>query len=206
MYARKWPYCHSLCSVYSVVWPHIAPSPLQVWCHQFLSTVKWRIRFFPFLRQYIKGKNRNRRSVSALSALSYSCTTTLYFMVDIVKEGWRAPPTLTQDGLIFPSWWNIRQTVAVAILCVLCGLTPHRPCKYDVTSSCQLWKMKDPRFFSFLRQSVQSGAFWCTYWMYSDHAIPELKRGCHEIFCFRFYSSSSHKPVKNNIRISWRYW
>ncbi len=39
---------------------------------------------------------KNRRSVPAFSAGAY--TTTLYVMVDIVKVGGRAPPTITRLG------------------------------------------------------------------------------------------------------------
>ncbi len=43
-------------------------------------------------------------------------------MVDKVKGGGRATPPPHQAGLIFPSQWNARQKVAIAIMCVLCGL------------------------------------------------------------------------------------
>jgi hypothetical protein len=56
------------------------------------------------------------------SQLERRYTTTLNLMVDKVKEGGRAPHTLT-------SWadvsirWNVQQKVAIATLCVLCGIT-----------------------------------------------------------------------------------
>ncbi len=52
--------------------------------------------------------------VSVRSAGAYS--TTLYVMVDIVKGGGSAPPPPYQAGLIFPSWWNVRQKVTIASL------------------------------------------------------------------------------------------
>ncbi len=64
-----------------------------------------------------------RGSVSAFSAGGY--TTILYVMVDIVKEiGPATPPT--PPWLIFPSWWNICQKVAVVSLWV-CTLRFHLP-------------------------------------------------------------------------------
>ncbi len=55
----------------------------------------------------------------------YGClvyTTTLYMMVDKVKGGGRRPPHQPRPN--FPSWWNVRQKVAIATLCVLCACTP----------------------------------------------------------------------------------
>ncbi len=36
--------------------------------------------------------------------------------------GWACTPHPHQAGLFFPSWWNVSQKVAIATLCVLCGL------------------------------------------------------------------------------------
>ncbi len=58
-----------------------------------------------------------RLSVSDLSAEAY-CTAILYVRVTRVKGGGHAPPHPHQPGLIFPSWWNIRQKSAIATLCV----------------------------------------------------------------------------------------
>jgi hypothetical protein len=67
-----------------------------------------------------KGRVETRGSVSALSAGAY--TTTLYILVDIVKGGCACISYPHQLGLICPSWWNVRQKVAVAILCTLRSL------------------------------------------------------------------------------------
>ncbi len=37
------------------------------------------------------------------------------------ERGWACTPHHHQPGLIFPSWCNVRQKVAIATLCVLCG-------------------------------------------------------------------------------------
>ncbi len=59
---------------------------------------------------------RNRGSVSAPSAGAN--TKTLYVMVDIVK-GVGVYPHPHQAGLIFPSWWNIGQIMAICTLWLL---------------------------------------------------------------------------------------
>jgi hypothetical protein len=53
--------------------------------------------------------------VSAHSAGAY--TATLLVMVNVMRGGGRAPPTLTSQGLILPSRLNVRQKAAVATLC-----------------------------------------------------------------------------------------
>jgi hypothetical protein len=57
--------------------------------------------------------------VPALTAGAY--TTTLYVGErNTVKKGGRASPMHPhKPGLIFPSWWNVRQKSAVATLCTL---------------------------------------------------------------------------------------
>ncbi len=61
--------------------------------------------------------------MSAISSGAY--TTTLYVMVDKVKEGGRAPPTLTSLGLFYPhdgmyaGKWPLP-------LCVLCASEQQR--------------------------------------------------------------------------------
>jgi hypothetical protein len=50
-------------------------------------------------------------------------TTTLYMMVDKVKGGRRAPPAPPPGWADFSLLMNVRQKVAIATLCALCGLT-----------------------------------------------------------------------------------
>ncbi len=90
----------------------------QKWQNKYL--MRYRHVCIVQTAEYIKGYSRNRASVSALSVGAY--TTTLYVMVDIVKGvGVHAPPPLPphKPGLIFPSWWNVCQKVAIATLYTL---------------------------------------------------------------------------------------
>jgi hypothetical protein len=56
-------------------------------------------------------------TVSAQSAGAY--TATLLVMVNIIRGGGRAPPTLTSQGPILPSSLNLRQKADVTTLCTL---------------------------------------------------------------------------------------
>ncbi len=76
-----------------------------------------------YTTEFIEGKRRkNRGSVSALSAGAYCMYMyTHNFARDGRCEmGWAQPPPPHQTGLILPSWWNARQKVPIATLCVLC--------------------------------------------------------------------------------------
>ncbi len=53
----------------------------------------------------------------AYSAGAY--TATLLVMVNVMRGGGRAPPTLTSQGPILPSPLNVRQKAAVVTLCTL---------------------------------------------------------------------------------------
>ena len=83
----------------------------------------------------------NRVRVSAHSVGAY--TATLYVMVNVVKGGLACTPFPHphQPGLIFLSWWNIRQKAAVATLYVLWGpyLKSRLFCHY-------FWNFLLPRF------------------------------------------------------------
>jgi hypothetical protein len=50
----------------------------------------------------------------------------MYVMLDRVKGGGRAHPTLTSLSKFFHHGWNTRQKVAIATLCVLCGGHLHQ--------------------------------------------------------------------------------
>ncbi len=76
-------------------------------------------------------------------------------MADIVKGGGRAPHHPHQTGPIFPSWWNVRQKVAIATLCVLPWYLPSRTmlwCKLQVRG-----QIHSPYFYS---------TPLCTLWAY----------------------------------------
>jgi hypothetical protein len=92
------------------------PSTFTLW-HCSFKTILLMSMVNP--TEYIRGRVEIGLSVSALSAGAY--TTTLYVMVNTVKSCGSAPPSPHQAGLIFPSWWHVRQKVAIATLCVLCG-------------------------------------------------------------------------------------
>jgi hypothetical protein len=66
----------------------------------------------------MEGERGNRVSVSALSAGAY--TATFYVMV----IGWKGTGVqytshFHQPGLIFPSWWDVRQKSAITTLCTI---------------------------------------------------------------------------------------
>ncbi len=63
-------------------------------------------------------KRWNRVSVSAHSAGAY--TATLLVMVNVIKGGGRAPPTLTSPGKFCPHDWMYARKQTL-LLCVLCG-------------------------------------------------------------------------------------
>ncbi len=58
--------------------------------------------------------------IGGVYALSAGAYTIVYVMVDIVKGGAQCTHHSHQPRQIFPSWWNIRQKVTIATLCVLC--------------------------------------------------------------------------------------
>ncbi len=85
-------------------------------------------------------------TVSALWAGAY--TATLYVVIEwkgvgvhpsLSERGWACTPHPHQPGLIFPSWWNIRQKSAIATLCVLCA----QHCKLKYVYSVQ--RVEQPR-------------------------------------------------------------
>jgi hypothetical protein len=53
---------------------------------------------FTFSQFYPQSTYRDRGEIGGMSLSAGAYTTTLYVMVDIVKEGWHASPTLTSIG------------------------------------------------------------------------------------------------------------
>ncbi len=111
-----------------------------------------------------------------------------------VKGGGRAPIP-HQPGLIFRSWWTVRQTAAIATLCVLCGLTWRHRWRSDGWSGWTLplrsppvittWEVLSPvlsLFFVFFHvlwpilylKSVGAGIF-SLYSAYPHQLILKLK-------------------------------
>jgi hypothetical protein len=89
------------------------------------------------------------------------------WLVDIVKGGGRAPPNhLTITGLIFPSWWNVRQKVAIASLVYTLSFISPYPllCLQSKKSLLRSWllicfkKLKDEKtvFYSFIYSTCKN--------------------------------------------------
>jgi hypothetical protein len=93
-------------------------------------------------------------------------TTTLYVLVDIVKGGGcGVDPQPHQPGLIFPSWWNVRQKVAVATLCALWILPPSLQNIEWLSLYISLWCKTQLFFFC--------SAMWI-YFKYQLAYLPQL--------------------------------
>ncbi len=70
-------------------------------------------------RVHIFTRDETGVSVSAHSAGAY--TVTLMVMVNVIKGGGRATPTLTSPGKFYPHDWMYARQQTI-LLCVLCGL------------------------------------------------------------------------------------
>ncbi len=88
------------------------------WAHRAVSTMGRQSAYHIARIEY---RTLEKKQGECICHLSWRYPATLYLMVYIVKRGWACTPYPHQPGLIFPSWWNLRQKSAVATLCVLCG-------------------------------------------------------------------------------------
>jgi hypothetical protein len=78
-----------------------------------------------------------RVSVSAHSAGAY--TATLLVMVNVMKGGGRAPPTLTSRGQVYPHDAMYARKRSL-LLCVLCGMNCTQRCR-EITKDSPLFSV-----------------------------------------------------------------
>ena len=98
---------------------------------------------------------RNETGLVCLAAHSAGVfTATLLVMVNVMRGGWRAPPTHTSQGQFYPHQWMYARKQRLQ-LCVLCGA--------DVALYVSLKEGKEVGCFLHVRRPVQ---------------IPDLWRNC----------------------------
>jgi len=69
-----------------------------------------------------------------------------------------------QPGLIFPSWWNVRQKVAISTLCVLCGIS-H--CEKMYIMYCTVSTVRCEQYIVYsMYCGVTYGCEWMMVWKY----------------------------------------